>query len=87
MKARPDGDLFGAARSALDRCPTVPPSVHVHVAAGTLTLSGTVQFPSERADAEQAVRQVNGVLHVVNKIAVSRVPNATGFDAPADGRG
>jgi osmotically-inducible protein OsmY len=77
-----DGHIFCAARIALDRCPTVPPSVHVHVHGGTVILTGSVRFPSERADAEAAVRHVDGVRHLVNRIAVSPIPSPAGFEAP-----
>jgi len=78
-----DGDIFCAARVALDRCPTVPPSVHVHVNGGILTLTGSVRYPSERADAEAAIRRVRGVRRLVNRIAVFQIPSAAGFEAPS----
>jgi osmotically-inducible protein OsmY len=77
-----DGDIFCAARVALDHCPTVPPSVHVHVHGGIVTLTGSVRFPSERADAEKAIRRVPGVRHLENRIAVFQIPSAEGFEAP-----
>jgi osmotically-inducible protein OsmY len=72
---RSDAEIFAAARRALDQRPTVPPGVHVHVDRGAVTLTGTVRHPFERADAEDAVRRVKGIRHLVNDILVTQVPH------------
>ena len=78
-----DAAVFGAARKALDDCPTVPGTVRVHVADGLVTLTGGVQRPSQRADAEGVVRPLIGHRQLVNHIVV--VPPATEeFEAPDD---
>jgi len=78
---RSDADVFAAARQRLDNCPTVPGTVRVHVEDGTVTLTGSVQHPSHRADAEHTVRPVIGTRHLVNKIIVMGPPRAEDFDA------
>jgi osmotically-inducible protein OsmY len=83
---RSDAEIFAAARRALDQRPTVPPGVHVHVDRGAVTLTGTVRHPFERADAEDAVRRVKGIRHLVNDILVTQVPSPEGFEAPDESR-
>jgi osmotically-inducible protein OsmY len=78
---RPDAEVFVAARRALDENPAVPATVRLHVVAGVVTLTGTARVPNERAEAEDTVRRVDGVHHVVNDIFVLDVPSA-GFEAP-----
>ena len=53
---RNDGDVFGEARTALDRHPDIPSAVHVHIAGGIATLTGVVQWPGEQALAVETVR-------------------------------
>lgn len=77
-----DGDTFGRIRTALDRRPDIPASVHVHVANGVVTMTGSVRLPSEVLAAESVVRGIKGVRHVVNRITVSQVSNAQGFEQP-----
>jgi osmotically-inducible protein OsmY len=88
MTARParraDAEIFAEARHALDSRPTVPEGVRVHVDQGTVTLTGSVQRPSERAEAEQAVRPIEGVQRIMNDIVVTQVPHAVGFEPPDD---
>ena len=72
---RSDAEIFADARKALDQRPTVPPGVHIHVDRGTVTLTGSVRQPFERADADQAVRTVEGVRSLVNDIIVTEAPN------------
>lgn len=79
---RTDAEIFAAARRALDNCPTLPGTVRVHVEHGVATLTGTVRLPAERAEAEQAVRPVPGVQHVVNHISMARPISAEGFEPP-----
>lgn len=78
-----DAWVFADARKALDDSPTVPGTVRVHVDDGTVTLTGSVQRPSQRADAEHVVGPVIGDRRLVNNIII--MPPATkGFDAPDD---
>lgn len=79
---RSDAEIFADARKALDQRPTVPQGVHVHVDRGTVTLTGSVRQPFERADAEEAVRQVEGIRSLVNDVIVTEPPNPQGFEAP-----
>jgi osmotically-inducible protein OsmY len=79
---RLDSDVFAEARKALDDDPSVPQDVRVHVDRGTVTLTGTVRWPREKSQAEAVVRQIVGVLGVVNHITVAQVVNPEGFDAP-----
>lgn len=87
-EARPtqssDAAVFARARSALDRCPTVPSTVHVHVSDGVVTLTGSVQRPAERGDAEHAVRPVIGTRRLMNNITVTQPPGFDGFEPPDD---
>ena len=78
---RSDPDIFSAARKALDDHPTVP-QVRVHVDRGTVTLTGSIRWPQERSEAEAVVRRIDGVLGVVNKIAVAYVVDPEVLGAP-----
>jgi osmotically-inducible protein OsmY len=77
-----DAESFSTARQALDASPTVPGTVRVHVKDGLVTLTGVVQDPSHRADAERAVRPTIGGRRLLNHIVVTRAPLAEGFAAP-----
>jgi osmotically-inducible protein OsmY len=79
---RLDADVFSAVRKALDDDPRIPQDVHVHVNRGTVTLTGTVRWPQEMADAEGVVRQVDGVQRLVNNITVAQAVSPEGFEAP-----
>ena len=79
---RPDSDIFAAARQALDDDPRVPHDVRVHVDRGMMTLTGTVQWPHEKSEAEAVVRRIDGVREVLNNITVAHVANPEGFEAP-----
>lgn len=81
---RSDPDIFVDAKKALEDRPSVPPEVHVHVECGYVTLTGSVRWPSERAEAEEAVRQVKGIRRLVNRITVAETANAQGFEPPDD---
>jgi osmotically-inducible protein OsmY len=83
---RSDPDLFLDARRALDERPSVPAGVRVHVDHGTVTLTGSVRWPRERSEAESVVREVDGVLRIVNNITVVHGANPEGFEAPDDTR-
>ena len=78
---RSDPDIFSAARKALDDHPSVP-QVRVHVDRGTVTLTGSVRWPQEKAEAEAVVRRVDGVLGIVNKILVAQAVDPEGFEPP-----
>jgi osmotically-inducible protein OsmY len=69
---RDDTELFGAARTALDRQPGIPATIHVHVENGIATLTGTARLPSERTAAVKVIRGVHGIVQVVNKIVVAQ---------------
>jgi osmotically-inducible protein OsmY len=79
---RLDPDIFAAARKALDDDPRIPQDVRVHVDHGTVTLTGTVLWPREKAEAEAVVRQIEGALGVVNHISVAQLVRPEGFEAP-----
>jgi osmotically-inducible protein OsmY len=79
---RPDPDIFAAARKALDDDPRIPQDVRAHVDRGTVTLTGTVRWLRESAEAEALVRQIAGVRDVVNHIDVAQVVNPEGLEAP-----
>jgi osmotically-inducible protein OsmY len=81
---RTDADIFTAATKALDLRLNVPATVRVHVDRGIVTLTGSVRLPSERAEAEEAVRHVDGVRSVVNDITVAQRVSAEGFEPPSD---
>lgn len=65
-----DAAAFAAARKCLDESPEVPGTVRVHVVDDVVTLTGTVERPSQRADAERAIRPLIGSRRVVNSISV-----------------
>lgn len=68
---RTDADIALAARRALDWSVLVPDGrVQVLVEKGWLTLTGEVTWAYEREAAERAVRDLIGVVHVDNLIAV-----------------
>jgi osmotically-inducible protein OsmY len=81
---RTDAEIFTAATNALERRPAVPATVRVHVDRGIATLTGSVRLPSEQAEAEEAVRQVDGVQRVINSITVATRVSAEGFEPPDD---
>jgi osmotically-inducible protein OsmY len=80
---RTDADIFARARKALDERPSIPGTVRVHIDDGVAWVTGTVRRTSERAEAEDVVRQVPGVQRVVNKLAVAQPPSEEGFE-PAE---
>ena len=79
---RNDGDIFGEARSALDRHPDIPSAVHGHVACGIATLTGSVATPGQHTLAEETVRRVKGVRRVVNQITLAHAINPQGLEPP-----
>jgi osmotically-inducible protein OsmY len=79
---RDDTELFGAARTALDRHPGVPGTIHVHIENGIATLTGTARLVSERTAAVNVVRGVHGIVEVVNKIVVARDTGQRNLEPP-----
>lgn len=77
-----DPEIFIDARQALDRLPTAPAGVHVHVLRGTVTLTGGVHWPFEKTEAEDVVRHIEGVRHIVNNISVFQAVSKEGFEPP-----
>lgn len=77
-----DAAAFAAARKRLDESPEVPGTVRVHVVDDVVTLTGTVERPSQRADAERAIRPVIGSRRVLNNVTViaDSAPDETGLD-------
>ena len=47
-----------------------------------LTLTGSVRWASEAADAEDAIRHIEGVQQIVNNLVIANVPSAAGFEPP-----
>jgi osmotically-inducible protein OsmY len=47
-----------------------------------VTLTGTVRWRQEQAEAEAVVRRVDGVLGIVNKIMVAQAVDPEGLEAP-----
>jgi osmotically-inducible protein OsmY len=80
---RTDGDIFGEARTALDRRLDIPETVHVHIVGGVAILTGTVRLPGEQCLAEDTVRRVNGVRQVVNRMTLARPIDSRGLEPPA----
>ena len=84
--SRSDAEIFADARHALDRRPAIPQGVHVHVARGVVTLTGSVRLPAERLEAQEAVRAVEGIRSLVNDITVTQSPDAAGLGSPDGSR-
>ena len=77
--ARPDTEIAQAVRRALEWDVFVPDDkITSTVTDGRVTLEGSVETWSQRADAERAVRNLSGVGVVVNKIAVEPRKPVTG---------
>lgn len=81
-EAGSDAAVFADARKRLDDSPTVPGTVRVHVDDGHVTLTGSVQHPSQRAEAEHVVRPIIGGRRLVNNIVVMDGTVTQMFDAP-----
>jgi osmotically-inducible protein OsmY len=79
---RTDGDIFGEARTALDRRLDIPSTIHVHVAGGVATLTGVVHVPREQALAEETVKHVKGVRQVINRMTLAHAINPKGLEPP-----
>ena len=67
-----DQEIAGAVRGALERDEMIPErSIRVAVSNGWVALSGLVERPRERAEAERIARRTAGVRGVYNLIEVS----------------
>ena len=77
---RDDVQLATAANNALADNVTVPEGVEATALDGDITLSGTVQYLTQRAAAETAVAGLAGVRNVANAIEISYVINPVDVD-------
>jgi osmotically-inducible protein OsmY len=68
---RDDAMLTTAANDALSANVTVPEGIEVTAKNGNLTLTGTVNYGSQRTAAEKAVRELTGVRNVKDEIEVA----------------
>ena len=72
---RTDSEIAGAVRNALEWDALVPNElIQSTVSDGWVTLEGQVDYWRERTDAERAIRQLAGVIGVINKIAIRKQP-------------
>lgn len=71
MFARTDTQIASAVRNALEWDALVPnEQLTSTVSNGWVTLEGDVDYWREREDAERAILRLNGVVGVINKIAI-----------------
>ncbi len=68
---RDDAMLTTAANNALAADATVPEGVEAIARKGNLTLTGTVQYLSQRVAVEKVISGLTGVRHVTNEIEVA----------------
>lgn len=67
-----DADVRDEIRKALKRrIPLASDNIGVHVSDGTVTLTGNVQFYSDRLQAERAAWMTEGVRNVVNSLSTT----------------
>lgn len=70
---RTDTEIAHAVRSALEWDALVPDEhIQSTVSSGWVTLEGQVEFWRERSDAERAIRRLNGVVGVINKLTIRK---------------
>jgi len=70
---RTDSEIAGAVRNALEWDALVPNElIQSTVSDGWVTLEGQVEYWRERTDAERAIRQLAGVVGVINKITIRK---------------
>ena len=70
---RTDSEIAGAVRNALEWDALVPNElIQSTVSDGWVTLEGEVDYWRERNDAERAIRQLAGVVGVINKITIRK---------------
>ena len=81
-RERTSGDIAADAARALERRAAVPSTVHLVVDRGCVSLTGEVQCPFQRLDAEDAVRHIRGVRAVANHIAVRHADKPSEEVAP-----
>lgn len=73
--ARTDTQIASAVRNALEWDALVPNErITSTVSTGWVTLEGAVDYWREREDAERAIRRLNGVVGVINKITIQKRP-------------
>ncbi|HQT75750.1 MAG TPA: BON domain-containing protein [Rhodopila sp.] len=73
-----DEELSRRARQVLDWDAIIPASqIGVATEGGVITLSGTVDEAYQRAEAEQRVQHLAGVVHVENRIVIRPRPEVT----------
>jgi len=73
--ARTDSQIASAVRNALEWDALVPNErITSSVSAGWVTLEGAVDYWREREDAERAILRLNGVVGVINRIAIQKPP-------------
>jgi hypothetical protein len=77
-----DAAVFADARKRLDDCRTIPGTVRVHVDSRFVTLTGSVQFPSERFEAEEVIKPALAGRRLINYIVVNPIRSPEGFEAP-----
>jgi osmotically-inducible protein OsmY len=71
--ARTDTQIASAVRNVLEWDALVPNErITSTVSDGWVTLEGAVDYWREREDAERAIRRLNGVVGVINKIAIQK---------------
>jgi osmotically-inducible protein OsmY len=83
--ARSDSDIAAKVTRTLEASDKIPGSVQAAVHKGHVTLTGKVDRPLQKNQAEQAVRHIGGVRSVANYISVAPsaeagVTGATQFD-------
>jgi len=69
--SRTDDQIENAVRTLLAWTATLPAGINATVAGGWVTLEGTVGFHFQKQAAENAVRQLIGVIGVENKLVVA----------------
>lgn len=70
---RTDSEIAGAVRNALEWDALVPNElIQSTVSDGWVMLEGEVDYWRERSDAERAIRQLAGVVGVINKITIRK---------------
>jgi len=79
QQVRSDDDVLCACLQALSWNAGVPEgAVHLDVHQGNVTLTGTVRLPHERAAAEMAILDVDGVVSISNLVCLA--PAVVGMD-------
>jgi len=79
-RVRADDDVLWACLQVLSWNPVVPEgAVRLDVQQGRVTLTGTVRLPHERAAAEMAIRDVEGVVSVSNLVGLAPFATEVGI--------